>query len=331
MKDRFTIGVLGAGSWGTALVKILLNNVESVNWYVRGKDKIEYIKQHRHNPKYLSHTEFDTKKIRFFDDINNAIEHSDILIFAIPAGFLKPLLDQENISFDNKFVISAIKGIVPGVNLTVTKFFHYHYKIPYTSLAVISGPCHAEEVAMERLSYLSIASKRAGKVKNIAKKLKCDYISTIISRDVFGIEYAGVLKNIISIASGIAHGLGYGDNFQAVLVSNAMREISRFLRRTSRTKRRIYRSVYLGDLMVTCYSKFSRNRTLGIMIGKGYTVKSALLELNMVAEGYYALDSIQNHIGKSRIKMPIIETVYNIIKLDRPPAEEMNSLAEKLR
>ncbi|MFW6272894.1 MAG: NAD(P)H-dependent glycerol-3-phosphate dehydrogenase [bacterium] len=331
MKDRFKIGVIGGGSWGTALVKILLNNVELINWYVRGKDKIQYIKQNHHNPKYLSHTEIDAEKIHFFDHIKEAIDHSDVIIFAIPAGFLKPLLDQEDITFDNKFVISAIKGIIPGVNLTVTKFFHYYYQIPFTSLAVISGPCHAEEVAMERLSYLSIASKRLGKVEKIARKLKCDYISVIISRDVFGIEYAGVLKNIISIASGIAHGLGYGDNFQAVLVSNAMREIGRFLRRTSRSKRRMYRSVYLGDLMVTCYSKFSRNRTLGIMIGKGYTVKSALLELNMVAEGYYALESMNNVLSKRRIKMPIIEAVYNIVKLDRPPADEMKSLAEKLR
>lgn len=331
MRERFKISVIGGGSWGTALVQILLNNMYEVGWYIRKTENIKYLRAYHHNPQYLQNRELDTQRVRFFDDIAEAVNYSDIVIFAIPAIFLKRSLDQYTLNFSGKFLVSAIKGIIPEAELTVTRFFHQYYGVPYTSIGVISGPCHAEEVALERLSYLSIASKRMGKVKKIANRLNCDYITTIVSRDVFGIEYAGILKNIIAIASGICYGIGYGDNFQAVLISNALREISRFLRRNSNAKRRMYRSVYLGDLLVTSYSQFSRNRTFGVMLGKGYTVQSIRLEMNMIAEGYYAIQSIYDIIQRRRVKMPIVETVYNIVHLEKSPHEEMTALAAKLR
>lgn len=330
IRRKFRIAVIGGGSWGTALVKILQENTSDINWYIRNPDHIEFIKKYKKNPKYLTHTKIETNKTNFYSDINLIVKHSDVLIFAVPSAFLKSTLSSLTINLTNKFIVSAIKGIIPEDQLTITKYFHQHHNVPFTSMAVISGPSHAEEIALERLTYLSIASKRIGKIKKIANKLECDYIKTVVSKDVFGIEYAGILKNIIAIASGICHGVGYGDNFQAVLISNAIREINRFLRKVSKAKRQIDRSVYLGDLMVTSYSQFSRNRTLGNMIGKGYSVKSASIEMNMIAEGYYALECIKLVIDEKNINMPIVQAVYNIIFRGREPEEEMKSLAKNL-
>jgi glycerol-3-phosphate dehydrogenase (NAD(P)+) len=301
------IAVLGGGSWGTAIVKLLLHNTDELNWYVRDRENIDFIKKHHHNPKYLSSVEIDVRKIKFFSNISEAISQSDILIFAIPSPFLKESLSDYSNGFENKFIVSAIKGIIPGDNLTISEFFNRQYNVPYKNMGIISGPCHAEEIAMERLSYLTIACTNRASAAVIIDKLACHYVKVKTSKDIYGTEYAAVLKNIIAIAAGICHGLGYGDNFQAVLVSNAIQEIKRFLDKTYKSKRKVFSSPYLGDLIVTAYSQFSRNRTFGTMIGKGYTVKSAQLELGMIAEGYHATSCITEINKEFNVKMPIIK------------------------
>ncbi len=331
MNEHSRICVIGSGSWATALVKVLLNNVNSLNWYIRDEETIKFIKKNHNNPKYLSSVIFEIDKLKLFDNLNDAIKHSDILIFAIPAAFLKNSLSTVKESFDGKYIISAIKGIVPGDNLTVAEYFNQHYKVAFDNIGVISGPCHAEEVALERLSYLTVACKDESHADFLAKNLECRYIKTVLSSDIYGIEYAGVLKNIIAIAAGICHGLGYGDNFLAVLISNGYKEIKRFMDQTYASKRKASNSAYLGDLLVTCYSQFSRNRTFGTMIGKGYTVKTAQLEMNMIAEGYYAVACIKE-INKTRmVKMPIMDAVYNVLYEKISPVIEMKLLTENFK
>lgn len=324
------IGVLGGGSWATALVKLLLNNSGNVNWYVRQHDNIEKIKEFKHNPQYLSSVELDTDRICFYEQISEAILDSDILIIAIPAPFIEESFNKYYGDYCNKLIFSAVKGIIPQHNLTVTEYFNSMYNVPFSKLGIISGPCHAEEIALERLSYLTISSKKTEDAKFIADKLSCHYVYAKISKDIYGTEYAAVLKNIIAIASGICHGLGYGDNFQAVLLSNAIQEIKRFLDKTYKSKRKINSSPYLGDLLVTSYSQFSRNRTFGTMIGKGYSVKTAKLEMNMVAEGVNAVGCIQQINEKYKVKMPIVDAVYNILVNSVSPALEIKLLTEKL-
>jgi glycerol-3-phosphate dehydrogenase (NAD(P)+) len=253
------------------------------------------------------------------------------LIFAIPTPFLKDSITKYTGNFKNKFIVSAIKGIIPGDNLTVAEFFNSHYDVPFSSIGIISGPCHAEEIALERLSYLTISCKSLKNAEIIAENLRCSFVKANISSDIYGTEYAAVLKNIFAIASGISHGLGYGDNFQAVLVSNATQEIKRFLDITYKKSRKLNSSPYLGDLLVTSYSQFSRNRTFGNMIGKGYSVKSAQLEMNMIAEGYYAVACIKEINAKFNVKMPIADAVYNILYDKISPAIEIKLLSEKLR
>jgi glycerol-3-phosphate dehydrogenase (NAD(P)+) len=324
------IGVLGGGSWATALVKLLLNNCENINWYVRKPDNIIKIKEFRHNPQYLSSVELDTGRICFYEQISEAILDSAILIIAIPAPFIEESFNKYYGDYCNKLIFSAVKGIIPQHNLTVTEYFNSMYNVPFSKLGIISGPCHAEEIAMERLSYLTISSKKTEDAKFIADKLSCHYVHAKISKDIYGTEYAAILKNIIAIASGICHGLGYGDNFQAVLLSNAIQEIKRFLDKTYKSKRKINSSPYLGDLLVTSYSQFSRNRTFGTMIGKGYSVKTAKLEMNMVAEGVNAVGCIQQINEKYKVKMPIVDAVYNILVNSVSPALEIKLLTEKL-
>jgi glycerol-3-phosphate dehydrogenase (NAD(P)+) len=331
MSPESHIAVLGGGSWATALVKLLLNNTEKLNWFIRNEDQIAFIKKHHHNPNYLTSVELETKKISFYNSISKAIEDSDILIIAIPSPFLEKSLEPYTGHFENKFVVSAVKGIVPVHNLTIAEFFNRKYEVPFGSIAIISGPCHAEEIALERLSYLTISSKNSHDAHIIAEMISCHYVKTKISDDIYGTEYAAVLKNIIAIAAGICHGLGYGDNFQAVLISNALQEMKRFLDRTYRSKRRINSSPYLGDLLVTAYSQFSRNRTFGTMIGKGYTIKSAMLEMNQVAEGYYAVSCIKEINENYKVRMPIVEAVYNILHERISPAIEIKLLTEKLK
>jgi glycerol-3-phosphate dehydrogenase (NAD(P)+) len=331
MEHPWKIGVLGGGSWATALVKLLLNNCDQINWYVRNRENIDKIKKYKHNPSYLTSIEIDTSRVKFFDSVSQAIDASDILIVAVPATYIEESFAKYQGDYENKFLFSAVKGIVPQHNLTVTEYFNKTYNIPYSRLGIISGPCHAEEIALERLSYLTISSKNKIDAHYLAERISCHYVHAKISDDIYGTEYAAVLKNIIAIGAGICHGLGYGDNFQAVLISNAIQEIKRFLDKTYRSKRRINSSPYLGDLLVTSYSQFSRNRTFGTMIGKGYSVKSALLEMNMVAEGVNAVGCIKQINERYKVRMPITEAVYNILVNKVSAPLEIKLLTEKLK
>jgi glycerol-3-phosphate dehydrogenase (NAD(P)+) len=331
MKEAARIAVIGSGSWATALAKVLLNNVEILNWYIRDPGIRDNIKKFGNNPKYLSSVVFEPEKINFYEDINQMIEESDTLVFVVPSAFLSLWLEPYTGNFEGKFIISAIKGIIPISNLTIAEYFNQHYNVSFDNLGVVSGPCHAEEVALERLSYLTVACKDREHSEMFANRLEGRYIKTVISNDIYGIEYAAVLKNIIALATGICHGLGYGDNFLAVLISNGYKEIKRFLDKTYATKRKTSNSAYMGDLLVTCYSQFSRNRTFGNMIGKGYSVKSTMLEMNMVAEGYYAVACIKEINKRFGVKMPITDAVYNILYEKISPVMEMRILSEKLK
>ncbi len=330
MKKMPVIGVIGGGSWATAIVKVLQKNQDHVNWFIRSKINIDFIRKNKHNPHYLRAVELDPGKLNISNDINYIVKESDILIFVIPAAFLKETLEKLSEDISEKTIVSAIKGVIPVDNLLISDFFNKNFNIPLSSIVILSGPSHAEEVAMERLSYLTFASADIKQARNIANIFEIHYIKTIVSGDIHGIEYASVLKNIFAIAAGIYHGLGYGDNFQAVLVSNAIQEIKRFVDTVHPTTRDIKNSVYLGDLIVTAYSQFSRNRTFGNMIGKGYSVKAAILELNMVAEGYFATKCIHQINKKHFVNMPITDAVYNILYDKISPAIEMKLLTENL-
>jgi glycerol-3-phosphate dehydrogenase (NAD(P)+) len=311
---------------------MLTENADVVNWYMRNTDAIEHIRTQKHNPNYLSSVEFHTEQLNLTDNINEAVADADVLIFAIPSAFLESELKQLTVDIKDKIIFSAIKGIVPESSLIVGEHFHVNYNVPFENIGVITGPCHAEEVALERLSYLTIACADTEKAKLVAKHLSSDYIKTKISDDIIGTEYAAMLKNIYAIAAGIAHGLGYGDNFQSVLMSNSIREMKRFIKRVHKMKRNINDSAYLGDLLVTGYSVFSRNRMFGNMIGKGYTVKSAMMEMKMVAEGYYATKSafliVSKHKKKS--KTPILNAVYEVLYENKNPKKVFKELTEKL-
>lgn len=330
MKNQPKIAVLGGGSWATAIVKILSENLDTIGWYMRSTYSIEHIKRNKHNPSYLSSAELHPERLDLSPDINEIVANYDVLIFVIPSVFLKVELEKLTVSLENKTIFSAIKGIVPETGLIVGEHFNKTYNIPFENIGVITGPCHAEEIAMERLSYLTIACSDQQKAKNLSKYIKGRYVKTKISDDIVGAEYAAVLKNIYAVAAGIAHGLGYGDNFQAVLMSNAIREMKRFIKKVHKMKRNINNSGYLGDLLVTGYSMFSRNRTFGNMIGKGYTVKSAMLEMSMVAEGYYATKSAYKINKKNEAKTPIIDTVYNILYDKKDAKKEFLKLINKL-
>lgn len=331
MDETSTVGIIGSGSWATAIAKMLLNNVPSVNWYFRNQDHIDQFKKQKHNPNYLTGVEFNTDCINFSSNINEIARSSDILVFAIPSAFLKDVLTLLEEPINDKFIVSAIKGLVPDETLIIGSYFNKFFNVPSDSIGVISGPCHAEEVALERLSYLTIACQDIKKGRLFSSFLNCSYIKTCISDDIYGTEYSAVLKNVMAIASGICHGLGYGDNFQAVLISNAIQEIKRFVDTVHPIARDIKSSAYLGDLLVTSYSQFSRNRTFGTMLGKGYSVKSAQLEMLMIAEGYYAVKSIKQINDKYKVNMPITEAVYNIIYERISPAIEIRLLTEQLR
>lgn len=325
------IAILGGGSWATAIAKLLLINNDTLGWYIRDNEQINYIKKYKHNPNYLSSVQLDSNRLDLSSDIEYIFHNYSTIIFAIPAPFIKHTLRDKNIVFNNKFIVSAVKGIIPDDNLTVAEYFNTQCGLSFKSIGIISGPCHAEEVALERLSYLTIASTSNENAGELAGLLSCHYLKTNISNDIYGIEYAAVLKNIFAVAAGICHGLGYGDNFQAVLVSNAHREMKRFLDKTYESKRKINSSPYLGDLLVTSYSQFSRNRTFGNMIGKGYSVNSAQLEMNMVAEGYFAVKCIHEINRKHQIDMPITQAVYRILYEKMSPAIEIKLLTENLK
>jgi glycerol-3-phosphate dehydrogenase (NAD(P)+) len=330
MSDTPKFAVIGGGSWATAIAKMLCVNVEKIAWYMRNTSAIEHIKLQKHNPNYLSSVEFDTNKLLLTNDINEAVAYADYLIFAIPSAFLSTELEKLTVSLEDKIIFSAIKGIVPETSLIVGEHFHDTYNIPFDNIGVITGPCHAEEVALERLSYLTIACGSEKKARIMANNLNSHYIKTKISDDIIGTEYAAMLKNIYAIAAGMAHGLGYGDNFQALLMSNAVREMKKFIRKVHKMKRNINDSAYLGDLLVTGYSVFSRNRMFGNMIGKGYTVKSAMMEMSMVAEGYYAANSAYKLNKEYKAKTPIINAVYSILYEGGDAKQVFKKLTDKL-
>jgi len=332
MSSKPKFAVFGGGSWATAIVKMLCENLEEVGWYMRNESAIKHLQKHKHNPNYLSSVEFDMSKLRLSNDINESATYADYLIFVIPSAFLYKELELLTTDIKNKVIFSAIKGIVPETNLIVGEHFCNLLGVPFENIGVISGPCHAEEVALERLSYLTIACVDEIKARVVSDSLSCDYIKCKISEDIIGTEYAAMLKNIYAIAAGIAHGLGYGDNFQSVLMSNAIREMKKYVKKVYKMKRDINSSAYLGDLLVTGYSTFSRNRMFGNMIGKGYTVKSAQMEMSMVAEGYYATKSAYqlNMKREKNAKTPIINAVYAILYESGNAKDIFKDLTNKL-
>lgn len=332
MNQTNRVAVVGGGSWATALVKILSNNCSGIQWWLRSEEAVNFIMAHHHNPSYLSDVDFDLNKVSPTSNLKECIQHADIIILAIPSAFVKGILESDNgIDFTNKIVFSAIKGIVPEDLLIVGDYLHKNHHIPVDHIGVITGPCHAEEVALEKLSYLTIACSNTENAKTLSEMMNCRYIKTTVSDDIYGTEYAAVIKNIIAIASGICHSLRYGDNFQAVLIANAIQEIKRFIDAVSPISRDINDSAYLGDLLVTAYSQFSRNRTFGSMIGKGYSVKSAQMEMNMIAEGYYAVQCIYELNKKYNVDLPICTTVYDILYNKKPARQEIQSLSERLK
>lgn len=324
------VGLVGGGSWSTAIAKMLSRNHESVCWWVRNEPTKEYILKNRHNPNYLSSVEFNQKFLNLTTDINRLFSESELIILSVPSIYLEDCLKDLTVPIDDKFIVSAIKGIVPGHYKIVSEFLKDQYQLDYENYGVISGPCHAEEVALDRLSYLTIAARNKEKAKMVADCLKSQFIKINLSEDVLGTEYASVLKNIYAIAAGIAHGLGYGDNYQAVLMSNATREMNRITQHISPVKRDVTNSAYLGDLLVTGYSSFSRNRMFGNMIGKGYTVKSAILEMSMVAEGYYATKSVYQLKKVLEVKAPILSAVHKILYDEKSPKKVFKRLSAKL-
>jgi glycerol-3-phosphate dehydrogenase (NAD(P)+) len=331
MSQPQSIAVIGGGSWATAIVKMLCNNASTIHWWLRNTDVIDHITKYKHNPNYLTSVEFDVSKLAMSADLKAVIRSADVLVMAVPSAFLKTALaDISAEDLKGKKIFSAIKGIVPEDLLIVGEFFAKNYSVPVNDIGVITGPCHAEEVAMEKLSYLTIASQNKEIASYVASMLSCRYIKTTVSDDIYGTEYSAVLKNVFAIASGICHGLGYGDNFQSVLISNAIQEIKRFVDAVHPVDRDIKSSAYLGDLLVTAYSQFSRNRMFGAMVGKGYSVKYAQLEMNMVAEGYYGVKCIHEINKKYQVDMPITTAVYHILYEKISPAIEMKLLTDKL-
>lgn len=325
------IAIMGGGSWATALAKILLSTQERINWYMRRDDQIQDFLQTGHNPSYLSAVEFDINRINFYSDINRTIEESDTLIFATPSPFLKQHLKKVTTSLENKFIVSAIKGIVPDENMLVADYFSEYYHVPINHIAVIGGPCHAEEIALERLSYITLACPDIDYAYQLSPVFKNQYLRNYCCKDVTGIEYASVLKNVYAIVAGICHGMKYGDNFLAVFICNAIEEMRNFLYAVHGLERDITDSVYLGDLLVTAYSRFSRNRTFGTMIGKGYSVKTAQLEMEMIAEGYYGTKCIHEINEKYQVNMPILDALYAILYERKSPMVVIRQLTQTFK
>lgn len=332
-RNKCRIAVIGGGSWATAIVKILNDNSleKEIYWWMRNEQAIRIIQQEGRNPNYLSAIKHNLEEKNVSSDINFVVGQADIIILNIPAAFLQDALSSiTKEELQGKIIVSAIKGIVPKKNQIIGDFLQASYGIPISSIAVITGPCHAEEVSQEKLSYLTVACQASEVAEKVASLLNTNYIKTNVSDDIYGTEYGAVLKNIYAVASGICHGIGFGDNFQAVLISNAIREMARFLAAVHPIERDIKESAYLGDLLVTAYSQFSRNRTFGNMIAKGYTVKSAQLEMNMIAEGFYASKSIHEINKKYKVDLPICRAVYAILYEKHSPVLEVKLLAELL-
>ena len=326
------IAVMGGGSWATALAKLLLanNNEDKIMWYMRRDDRIADFLRTGHNPAYLSDVRFDTSRIEFSSDINKVCTEADTLLLSMPSPYMKEHLAKISVDISNKYVVTAIKGIVPDENVVITEYMRDAYKVKQENILVVSGACHAEEVALERMSYLTVGSETEELARKFGERLNGPKMKTMVSCDVTGIEYGAVLKNVYAIASGILHGMKYGDNFQAMMVSNAIKETARFLAKVNPCERNVCDSVYLGDLLVTCYSKFSRNHNFGSMVGKGYSVKAAMMEMEMVVEGYYGTKCIHEINKKYGVEMPILEGVYSILYERTSPLVTMNKIAAQL-
>ncbi len=325
------IAIIGGGSWATAIAKIVISHTHHLGWYMRRDDRIEDFRRTGHNPAYLTSVHFDVDEIYFSSDINKIVQAYDTLLFVTPSPYLKNHLKKLKTRIKDKFIITAIKGIVPDENLVCSEYFHQVYDVPYENIAVIGGPSHAEEVALQRLSYLTVGCSDLAKAQAFTEILASDFIKTKVASDVIGIEYSSVLKNVYAIAAGICSGLKYGDNFQAVLLSNAVQEMSRFMTAAYPIERNVYDSVYLGDLLVTGYSNFSRNRTFGTMIGKGYSVKSAQIEMEMIAEGYFGTKCMKEINRHMHVNMPILDAVYNILYERINPQIEIKLLTDSFR
>jgi len=331
MEKKISVGVLGGGSWATALVKLLCNNLDEVHWWMRSKESIDHIRQFGHNPRYIQSIEFNTNQLHITEDLQAVVDACDYLIVAIPSAFLHDTITHyKPRGLENKVLFSAIKGIINEFDAIPARYFHKQLGVPYSQIGIVCGPCHAEEVALEKLSYLTIGCLDEDHAGVISKLLACRYIRTTVTEDVFGAELAAILKNVYAVAAGICHGIGYGDNFQAVLISSAIREIERFIDTVHEVHRDVKSSAYLGDLLVTAYSPYSRNRTFGTMVGKGYSVKWATIEMNMVAEGYYATKGIHEINKKFHADIPIADTVYRILYEKNSPVMEMRALTDRL-
>jgi glycerol-3-phosphate dehydrogenase (NAD(P)+) len=325
------VAIIGSGSWATALAKIVMHNAPDINWYIRKQETIDEFIEIRRNPNHLEWAYFDVSRIHFSADINAVIEQSDLLVLAVPSPYLKQSLNDIKVDMSQKMVISAVKGMIPDENLLVTEYMHNHFNIPIENLGVIAGPCHAEEIALERLSYLTVGCKDMNKAIEWSKLFDTPYVRTTPSNDVDGLEYASVMKNIYAIAAGICKSLHYGDNFQAVLLTNAMHEMIRFTKAKADIQRDITDSGYLGDVLVTAYSNFSRNRQFGQMIGMGYSVKAAQTEMEMVAEGYYGTKAIWLANQDTKVDLPIVEAVYQILYNRKSPKNTIKELTKKFQ
>ena len=325
------IAIIGSGSWATALAKIVMHNAPDINWYIRKQETIDEFIEIRRNPNHLEWAYFDVSRIHFSADINAVIEQSDLLVLAVPSPYLKQSLNDIKVDMSNKMVISAVKGMIPDENLLVTEYMHQYFHVPKENLGVIAGPCHAEEIALERLSYLTVGCKDMQKAIEWSKLFDTPYVRTTPSNDVEGLEYASVMKNIYAIAAGICKSLHYGDNFQAVLLTNAMHEMIRFTKAKADIQRDITDSGYLGDVLVTAYSNFSRNRQFGQMIGMGYSVKAAQTEMEMVAEGYYGTKAIWLANQDVQVDLPIVEAVYQILYNRKSPKNTIKELTKKFQ
>jgi glycerol-3-phosphate dehydrogenase (NAD(P)+) len=343
----FKFGVIGSGSWATALVKILSDNGQAINWWVRNTEQIAHIQKRRYNPQYLSSARLDVSLLTVSDDINEVIKNSDVILLVVPSAFIQEVLEGVNKkTLQNKKIVSAIKGIVPGPDILLNEYLQQYFDVSLENYFALLGPCHAEEVASEKLSYLTFSGVDVSMAEEISSCFKTSYINTITNSDILGVQYAAVLKNIYALGAGIAHGLEYGDNFLSVYIANSADEMAGFLRKagvqhivvgeheedliTHKKSPNYAASVYLGDLLVTCYSPYSRNRTFGNMIGKGYTVQSAQLEMNMVAEGYYASKCIDHINEKTGASMPIAKTVYKILWERLQPVEGFEQIEDTL-
>ena len=325
------VAVLGSGSWATALAKIVMHNVAEINWYIRKQETIDEFREIRRNPNHLEWAYFDISRINFSNDINQVLSEAELVILAVPSPYVKDVLAEITVDMSQKKVISAVKGMIPGDNILVTDYIHQHFHVPEANLGMITGPCHAEEIALERLSYLTIGCKDTANATEWQKLFDTPYVRTTPSNDMKGLEYASVMKNIYAIAAGMCTSLRYGDNFQAVLLTNAMHEIVRFTKAVSDVPRDITDSGYLGDVLVTAYSNFSRNRQFGQMIGMGYSVKAAQTEMEMVAEGYYGTKAIHLANKTLGVDIPIVEAMYQILYKRKSPKTTIKELTQKFQ